>query len=354
VNRIRSVKPEIRRNRKLSDCGLVAHFLAHELITLGDDQGRFRATARDIKGEVFAYYDDIKLPTIEKAILALDDVGFIELYESDGDRFGWMPKWFKHQRLQTDRYTWSELPPPPSFEPEIMSPAILNLWQKAAERGELPAGGDGLLLGRNGTRLVPNRVQGGSTPDTTRLQSVSNLEPDRAGLEPRARTLSGTEGRGVQEKPPYPPTVATEPESVLAPAVEERAARLRAAVEAADGGIWGQPLTAIERPVVVRWAGLQRDGDYVPVEEIVECARRRMQGGTPDGTPPGSLNWADRPVMGLARRPLDIGDRRPSDAAAAPKSRSGRVRHVVSPEDEATMNAWMARGLAETQGTQPQ
>ena len=349
MNRIRTVKPEIRRNRKLSDCGIVAHLLAHELITLADDQGRFRATARDIKGEVFAYYDDIKLPTVEKAIVALAEVGFIELYESDGDRIGWMPKWFKHQRLQADRVTWSELPPPPSFQPEMMPSAILKLWQKAAEKGELPASGDGALLGRNGTRLVPKRVQGVSKLDTGRLQSVSSLETDRAGLEPRARTLSGTEGeRDIEREPPYPP----KPELVLEPAVQERAFLLREAVESPEVGIWGQRLDATEWPIVVRWAGLQRDGEYVPSEEIVECARRRMKACTPDGTPPGSLKWCDKAVVGLARRPLDSGESAPSASGTSARrpTANGRAepppRHVIPPEDLADIEAAMARRRA--------
>lgn len=317
MNRIRTIKPEIRRNRKIADCGLLATLLSRDLITHADDQGRFHASAREIKAECLPYFDTLKTADVEKALLALADpsVGFIELYEVGSERYGWMPGWFRHQQLKSDRITWSELPPPPSYRPQMMSKALHARWLHDASAGELPERGDGKLAESQGSR-------GGASPEP----HVSNLEPDRShsgdvaeesdsDLEPRARRRAGADRTGPDQDPerngteqrerrhPSPPESSPVTPMPVSPEVQRRAAEL----EEGCSGILARPLRGTERDLVFRWAStLRRDGQLVPVAEILEVARRKMGQPTPDGTPPVNLAWCADDVAALARyRPRD-------------------------------------------------
>lgn len=342
MNRIRSIKPELRRDRKIADCGILASLLSRDLITYADDQGRFRADPREVKAECFPYHDTLKAQSVEDALQALAGIGLIELYEVGGDRFGWMPRWFRDQRLQGDRMTWSELPPPPSFRPDSMPPAILRAWLKAAEDGLLPETGDARLAGDSDSNLVPNRVQGGSGTDTAGNQPGSTPEPARVHSGPRARaSSSGEERRGVtEEEPPYPPRpVENSPPASsgpdLAPGVRARSMLL---LEGCSE-ILARPLTVEERDLVQGWATKKRGGEYPPVEEILDRARAEMARGDGDGNPAYSLKWASNGVSTVFRAP--------SAGPPRPERTNGRAepppRHVIPAEDMAAMQAAMTR-----------
>jgi hypothetical protein len=59
-----------------------------------------------------------------------------------------------------------------------------------------------------------------------------------------------------------------------------------------------------ERPVVLGWAQLERDGEPVPVGEILALARHLLARPTPDGTLPSTLRWCESTVQTLSRAPL--------------------------------------------------
>lgn len=311
MNRIRSIKPEIRRNRKIADCGVLATLLSRDLITYADDQGRFHASAREIKAECLPYFDTLKPADVEKAIqaLAAPAVGFVELYEVGGERYGWMPGWFKHQQVKADRVTWSDLPPPPGFRPEMMKGALYARWLQDASKGDLPPRGDGSIV-------ETARSQDGSKPEPV----VSGLEPDRRQtgdssgrlgdiLEPRARGRTGADRTGPDQDPegtgpeqrgrnhPPPPTVTLLPLS----------AEVRGRVEVLEEGclevLAARPLKPFERDLVLGWAStLRRGGELVPVDEVLAVVRRKMAGRTPDGSMPVNLRWCADDVATLARQ----------------------------------------------------
>ncbi|SRR6266851_3414051 len=62
-----------------------------------------------------------------------------------------------------------------------------------------------------------------------------------------------------------------------------------------------RPLNALERDVVMNWAHLERDGESVPITEILDLTRHVMSRPTPDGTLPASLKWCAQTVQTLAR-----------------------------------------------------
>jgi hypothetical protein len=49
------------------------------------------------------------------------------------------------------------------------------------------------------------------------------------------------------------------------------------------------------------WASLERDGEPVPVVEILDLTRHLLSRPTPDGTLPGTLKWCETTVQTLAR-----------------------------------------------------
>jgi hypothetical protein len=77
-----------------------------------------------------------------------------------------------------------------------------------------------------------------------------------------------------------------------------------------------RPLRTSERPIVLRWAQLERGGELVDVEEIVHLAGRLLTRRTPEGTLPNSLAWCDATVQTLARGAAGPTPPRGMDAAA--------------------------------------
>ncbi len=323
MNRIRSIKPELRRHRRIADCGLLASLLSRDLITYADDQGRFRATGREVKAECLPYFDTIKPAEVEKALQALEGVGFIELYEVDGEQYGWMPKWFKHQRLQADRMTWSDLPPPPSFKPEGMPSAILKLWLKADSDDSLPVPGDGTLRNHSVSNLVPNGLQGGPGADTPRNQSGASAESIRAQMEPRARASAGSGAGGERSTATDPPT----PRSV-----EEVSGRAQGLKDGCEE-ILARPLTSEERDIVLGWASRKRGGELPALEVILDEVRAEMARPTPDGRPAYGLKWAANGVSTVFRANA------PRSSANGRPARDADPNFDISPDTLAQLRA---------------
>jgi hypothetical protein len=94
--------------------------------------------------------------------------------------------------------------------------------------------------------------------------------------------------------------------------IVDRVERLRTASEA----MLKRPLKAYERPILLRWAQLERAGRPVAVEEIVQVVGRLLTRRTPEGTLPSSLAWCDATVETLSRGALGPTPPRGMDAAA--------------------------------------
>jgi hypothetical protein len=79
----------------------------------------------------------------------------------------------------------------------------------------------------------------------------------------------------------------------------DRVEELRSGCEA----LLRRPLRGHERPVVLEWAQLERDGASVPVPEILAVAGQALARPTADGTLPRNLRWCDETVRTLSRGP---------------------------------------------------
>ena len=113
MSRIRTVKPELFKHEDLFDAEqnskLPLRLAFIGLFTIADCEGRFKWRPRTIKLDVLPH-DFIDFAAV---LDALERTGFIKRYEVDGESYGWIPTFAKHQRLQTKELTaGSSLPAP--------------------------------------------------------------------------------------------------------------------------------------------------------------------------------------------------------------------------------------------------
>ena len=114
MSRIRTVKPELFKHEDLFDAelssGLPLRLAFIGLFTVADREGRFRWKPRTLKLDVLPH-DTIDFAAV---LNALEQAGFIRRYEVNGEAFGWIPTFTKHQRFSgKEAELKSELPPPP-------------------------------------------------------------------------------------------------------------------------------------------------------------------------------------------------------------------------------------------------
>jgi hypothetical protein len=131
--RIRSAKAEFWSDAKMGGLPRDARFTFKGLIeAVADDWGCFLADARAIKGTVWPFDDDITSKKVETYLKRLADVGVIGLYEAGGMRYGYITKWFAHQRIDHPRAP--QHPEPPENFARIAREAYASLSEKDRER----------------------------------------------------------------------------------------------------------------------------------------------------------------------------------------------------------------------------
>lgn len=107
--RIRSIKPETWQDEKVGHVSRDARLLFVGLITLADDDGRFRAIPSVIVGHCFPYDGDAAR-RLEGWLGELVTTGLVRIYEVEETRYGVLPHFCDHQRI--NRPTPSLLPEP--------------------------------------------------------------------------------------------------------------------------------------------------------------------------------------------------------------------------------------------------
>lgn len=109
--RIRTVKPDFFRHEALFDAersaGLPLRLAFAGLWTAADREGRFRWKPRELKLDCLPY-DEVDFAVV---LNALAEHGFVCKYTVDGQEFGFIPGWHKHQHIN-QREAQSNLPPP--------------------------------------------------------------------------------------------------------------------------------------------------------------------------------------------------------------------------------------------------
>lgn len=116
--RIRSAKPEFWTDPKMAALPRDARFTFKGLWEVSaDDDGRFQADARIVKGTVWPLDDDITTKKIDRWITLLAECGRIRLYVVEGVRYGVIVNWMRHQKISHP--TPSKLPPPPDGPADV-------------------------------------------------------------------------------------------------------------------------------------------------------------------------------------------------------------------------------------------
>lgn len=113
--RIRSIKPEYWDDRKLARlASRDARLLYIGLWNLADEWCRLNGDPQWIKGQIFAYDDDIDAGYVSKLLAELENpqLGAVMAYEASGDPYLYLPKLGRHQRLEPEKVK-SRLPGPP-------------------------------------------------------------------------------------------------------------------------------------------------------------------------------------------------------------------------------------------------
>lgn len=155
--RIRTIKPEFWRNRKLAALGREVHGFAARLIGASDDEGYFEADPALVASDVLPFDADAQA-FIKKTMPELERIGFVEFYGGGEGGIARLPKFTEHQRI--NRPTASRLKAKKlqrlSFI-ELTEPSLSPHPQLSPEEEREQGGGTGI-------REVENGASAASTP----------------------------------------------------------------------------------------------------------------------------------------------------------------------------------------------
>lgn len=207
--RIRTIKPEFFRHEELFDAeqetGFPLRLAFAGLWTVCDREGRFRWCPRQIKLDVLPH-DNVDF---SRVLDALTTRGFIVKYTINGEAFGYVPSWGRHQVIN-NRESVSELPePPPSSggvgvvlprteppettrEPRVTDACPTPLVHAQGE-GEGEGEEEGKGRGRESTSSLRSEV--GPRKCATPRPSKTAI-PDDFGISDRVRRWAGENGFG--------------------------------------------------------------------------------------------------------------------------------------------------------------
>lgn len=114
MGRIRTIKPEFFKHEALYDLehssGLPIRISFVGLLTCCDREGRFKWRPRALKPDILPYDDLIDFEAVLDAMVA---AGLLLKYEAEGDVYGCIPTFLKHQSIN-QREAQSSIPAPPA------------------------------------------------------------------------------------------------------------------------------------------------------------------------------------------------------------------------------------------------
>ena len=103
--RIRTIKPEFFRSRKLSECSVRTRLTFIGLWTACDDEGRYQYEPELLEADLWPYERDTDVAAV---VDELAKRGFVCFYEVAGKRYLHVVNWHEHQKI--NRPTPSKLP----------------------------------------------------------------------------------------------------------------------------------------------------------------------------------------------------------------------------------------------------
>lgn len=97
MGRMRTLKPELFRSKKLAECSIAAIVTFEGLWTEADDFGRGDADPRIIKGAIWSLRDEVTWQDVAGHLDELEAQRLIHRYEIDGNVYYEVPSWENHQ-----------------------------------------------------------------------------------------------------------------------------------------------------------------------------------------------------------------------------------------------------------------
>lgn len=183
--RIRTIKPEFPEDEKLGACTRDARLLFILIWTLCDDHGRFRASPVFLRTHLFPYDLDITPQDIAGWLNELHAKRRVELYEVEGETYGLVTNWGRHQRV--DNAGRPLYPDPPNTDSPRVSASLGEPPRDSAGPGPGPRPGP--------PTTDPREPQPAAAPqpvDKSNLQVVWELMADRAIRDSRTQIANPT------------------------------------------------------------------------------------------------------------------------------------------------------------------
>lgn len=198
MSRIRTVKPELFKHEDLFDAeqksGLPLRLAFIGLFTVADCEGRFKWRPRTLKLDVLPH-DFIDFATV---LNALENAGFIERYEVDGEIYGWIPSFTKHQRLQTKEITAGSSLPAPCLQDQQGT----HQERSQVRTGTHPESQEGKGKegkGREEEGSIPSSPSAPSPPSARSTRTPKTPLPADLAITPELRTWAEQHGYGDLE-----------------------------------------------------------------------------------------------------------------------------------------------------------
>lgn len=118
--RIRTIKPEFWEDETVGKLSRDARLLFIACFNLADDKGRLRWSPAYVRSSAFMFDDDLTLADVEKLMTELTDLNLVRAYTAGkgGQWLAVVVNFLKHQVI--NRPSPSQLPPPPSDDPEAL------------------------------------------------------------------------------------------------------------------------------------------------------------------------------------------------------------------------------------------
>jgi hypothetical protein len=98
--RIRTIKPQFWLDETLGTIPREARLLYVGLWNLCDDRGVFEFRPDKIRVQLFPYDKDVSKGTVEKWLTALVDIKNVVTFQENGEPFGYIPTFLKHQEIK--------------------------------------------------------------------------------------------------------------------------------------------------------------------------------------------------------------------------------------------------------------
>lgn len=166
---MRSVKPEFFQDQdfavEVPDRD--ARLLYIGLWGLADEHGRLRGDAQHLKGQLFAYDDDLTPDVIDKLVDVLEQTGRAVRYWVRSSVYLFLPKLAEHQRLEPSKVP-SRLPEPPAELLEQSSEKITDESARDANKSA-PKHAASSRLHVAGQRGADNPAPSAAVQKATRL-----------------------------------------------------------------------------------------------------------------------------------------------------------------------------------------